>query len=489
MSGLRCTFIAMLAALPMGCTVGPHFHAPIAPPVAQYTAHALPQHTIETEKADLPQHFVLGKTIPEAWWELFHSVEMNRLIEKGFAHNPTVEAAQAALCAAKANLSAEIGTTLFPSINATGVGQKQASSGIFFSTPTHSATIFNLFNAQANISYMLDLFGKGRRQVEASQAQVDYQRYELEATYLSLAANIVTTTITNAQLASELTINRTLVHIEETLLDIVAQQYALGAVPKSDLLSQETQLAQTRALLPPLEKKLSQTEHALAALIGEYPSKHTVPPFLLEQFHLPETLPLSFPAKLVKQRPDIKASEAQLHETSAQIGIATAQLLPQFTLNGVYGWESLELHNLFSPNQLIWNYALQISQPLFQGGARFAQRKAALYNYRQALAQYQNTVLQAFQNVADVLRAIETDAQEFHYQRKAENIAKALLEITTQQYKIGSTPFINVLYSERQYQKTLHARIQAQAARFIDTAALFQALGGKWWSAPNKKDS
>ena len=328
---------------------------------------------------------------------------------------------------------------------ATGVSRQQGSAVTF--GPQFDAfdptTIFNLLNAQLNVSYTFDMFGVTRREIEVLRAEVDYQRYILAGTTITLAANIATTAITEASLRSQIHSTLELIDYQSAQLNIIKQQFELGGVSRSDVLAQETLLAQTTATLPPLEKSLSQTRHALAALVGCFPDQSDLPQFDLDQIVLPEDIPVSLPSDLVKQRPDIQASEALLHQASAKIGIATANMLPQFTISGDAGWEANFLNQLFQPASVIWNLGIQALQPVFQAGALIEQRKASLAAYDQALGQYKQTVLQAFQNVADSLRAIDLDAKSLRAQKAAEDAAQASMILTEQQFRLGAVNYLS----------------------------------------------
>lgn len=465
------------------CMVGPNFNSPNPPTTISYTGAKPPTKTISIPaagKAGSAQHFVSGQDIPSEWWSLFHSPALNHLIQLGLANSPNLAAAKATLQQAQETLNAQTWSLLFPAGNAQLSGERQRFTGSSFGTS--SASIFNLYNTSINISYALDVFGGSRRQIEAQQSQVLFEQFELEAAYLTLTANIVTTAITIASLQGQLEATTQLIRSQQDQLAIVKKQFYLGSVSNADVLSQESQLAQTKASLPPLSQRLAQSLHALSVLIGTLPNENTLPTLRLDQFNLPTHLPVSLPSSLVRQRPDIRASEAQLASANAEIGVATANLLPQITLNGNYGWSSTKIEKLFSSTNNVWSYGGQLLQPLFNFGALHAKRKAAIAGYEQAAAQYRQTVLQAFQNVADTLRAIENDAKALQAQQQAETSARRALAITQKQFRLGGVSYLNLLLAERQYQQARISRIQAQATRYTDTAALFQALGGGWWN-------
>ncbi len=329
----------------------------------------------------------------------------------------------------------------------------------------------------------MDAFGGSRRQLEASQAQVDYQGYQLQAAYLTLTSNIVTAAIREASLRGQITATKEIIDAYQQQLDLVQKQFQLGGASKVDVLGQQTQVAQLRATLPPLERDLEQTRHLIAVLAGAFPSTPGMPSFELTTIQLPVELPVSLPSSLVRQRPDILAAEAQLHTASAQVGVATANLYPQITLNGSFGSQSNLLRDLLS-GPALWSIGAALLQPIFNGGQLNAERRAAIAAYDASAAQYRATVLQAFQSVADVLRAIEADARTLAEQAQAEAYANATLDLTQKQYRLGAVNYLTLLIAQRAYTQTRINLVQAQAARYADTAALFQALGGGWWNRP-----
>ncbi len=484
--------LACFCELLTACMVGPDFHSPASPQTKNYTEKKLPKKTTSIAAkgtAGKAQYFLLGQKLPAEWWTLFHSEALNQLISQGLANSPNLVSAQAALTQAKEAVNAQIGASLYPALNAQASATRQKFSDATLGFNNASNPTFNLFNPAFNITYTLDFFGGARRQIEALRAQVNYQAYLLEASYLSLTSNIATYVINAASIRAQIKATQELIQIQANTLKIVQEQYRLGGASGSEVLTQETTLAQTRATLPPLEQNYAQVQHVLAALIGVFPSEARLPRIELEELTLPKKLPISLPSELAKQRPDIQAAEALLHAASAQIGVATANLYPQITLNGSYGWESEVANTLFSPHTKVWSIGGQILQPLFNGGALLAKRRQALAGFEQAEAQYRQTVLQAFQNVADSLRAIENDARSFRAQKQAEQAAKNSWQLSRQQYRLGGVSYLSLLTAERLYQQTKIARIQAQASRYNDTVALFQALGGGWWSQAAAKET
>ncbi len=472
-----------------GCMVGPDYRTPAPPPSGSYTPTPLPDQTASAPGATgVPQTFAPGRDIPAAWWTLFHCEPLDALIREALANSPNIVAARAALRHARENLTAQTGASLLPSVNAQLGATREKFSGITFGQPQFSEEL-NLYNSSVSVSYNLDLFGGARRELEALHAQVDYQRFQLQAAWLALTANIVTAAVREASLRAQIDATERIVADEDAQLTVLRKQFDLGGVSRAAVLAQQTLLAQTRATLPPLRQSLDQVRHQLAVLAGHPPSDTTLPEFTLEMFSLPQMLPVSLPSALVRQRPDILAADAVLHQASAQIGVATAALYPQITLSASYGTQSLTPAQLFRAGSTVWSLGAGLLQPVFHGGQLTAQKRAAEAAYEQAGAQYQQTVLLAFQNVADSLRALDHDASGLEAQSEAWRAASDSLDLTRGQYRIGGVSYLALLDAQRQYQQTVVNLAQAQAARYADTAALFQALGGGWWNEPLPPDS
>ena len=480
---VRSAAVTMIICLLLtACAVGPDFKRPDAPAVRSYTEGTLPSETVSAPgTGGSMQRFVHGEDIPEQWWTLFHSETINALILRGLENSPTLEAAKATLRVAQENWRAQYGSR-FPAVGGSFSASRQQRSGASFGS-SQVISPFDLFNASVNVTYMLDLFGGLTRQLESLQSQVDYQTYQFEAAQLALTSNIVTTALQEASLRAAIRASQEILAAQEKQLGITEGQFRLGGVAGVEVLAQRTLVAQTRATIPPLEKQLAQTRHLLAVLVGSFPGEASFPEIDLDTMTLPEDLPVSLPSSLVHQRPDILASEALLHAASAQVGVATANLYPQITLSAGLGVEASTVGDLFNSNAAIWNFGGGLLQPLFQGGQLLARRRAAIAAYDQARAQYRETVLFAFQNVADVLRALESDARTLSAQKEAESAARGTLDLTREQYRMGAVSYLALLIAERQYQAAWLGLVRAQATRFADTAALFQALGGGWWNS------
>ncbi|MGC2518258.1 MAG: efflux transporter outer membrane subunit [Burkholderiales bacterium] len=477
----RSAAVAGIAATVSACAVGPDFRSPEIPAASGYTETALPP---QTEAAPVrggdAQRFEPGAEISARWWQLFRSPDLDKLIRTALSDNPSLDSAQAALRQAQENLNAQT-SVLYPSVDASLAAKRQRTVGAAFGLPSIPGNVFNLYNASVNVSYAIDVAGGARRELEALQAQIEFQRFQMEAAYLTLAANVATAAFQEASLREQMRATRDIIDAQEGQLKTVERQFDLGAVSRPDVLAQRAQLAQTRATLPPLEKALALTRNQLAVLIGKFPGEAAVPELDLAAFELPQALPLSLPSELVRQRPDIRAAEAVLHQASAQIGVAEAGMFPQLTLSGSYGSASTTTSGLFEPSSMLWNIGANLLQPIFHAGRLQAQKRGAVAVYDQAFAQYRQTVLGAFQNVADVLQALESDAAALKAQAQAESAARESLDVTQRQFELGAASYLALLNAQRQHQQTRIGLVQAQAARFADTAALFQSLGGGWW--------
>lgn len=478
--------LTVTCAILSACSVGPDFRRPDSPDVNRYTPNELPDKTASSPvTAGEAQRFVLGQEIQAQWWNLFQSEALDGLIHQALTNSPTLEAAKAKLREAGENWRAKAGS-LFPSVDANVSATHQRISGASFGQPGGSFS-FDLFNASVKVSYYLDIFGGTRRELEGLQAQVDYEGFQERAAYLALTSNIVTATAKEASLRAQIRTTKEILAVQEQVLDLVKKQQELGGASLSDVYAQYSQLARTKTTLPPLEKDLAFTRHQLAVLAGVFPEKAgTLPEFDMDSQRLPLELPVSLPSTLVRNRPDILASEALLHAACAQVGVATADLYPKVTLTGSYGSESEKLDNMFTPGTAVWSLGAGLLQPVFHGGELRAKKRAAVAAYDEAAANYRGTVLQAFREVADALRALDDDARALKAQSESETGARLLLDLTKRQYELGAVNYLSLLNAQRDYQLARMGLVQAEAARFADTAALFQAMGGGWQKGADK---
>jgi len=466
---------AALCTLLSACAVGPDFDRPAAPDVASYT----PAQDAQPAGA---QQFQAGADIPAQWWRLFRSDELDRLVRQALDASPTLEEARARLRQAQEDLSAETGGRMFPSVDGNlSVARQKVDPAAFGIPVAEPPPPFTLYNASIDVSYTLDVFGANRRALEGLAAQMDYQAHELQAACMSLAANVVTAAIRQADLSERLTATRELLAAQIRQQDIMRQRLDAGGVALADLRNQELLVAQTRATVPPLEYQLSQVTHQLATYLGVAPAALQSPPLRLADLTLPPDVPTGVPSALTRQRPDILAAEALWHKASADVGVATANLYPQFTLTASFGSQRTRAGEL-ADGVNVWSLGLGLVQPLFHGGELRARKRSSEAAYDAAAAAYRQTVLDGFRQVADALRAVQTDNDAFAAYDDAWRRADEAGRIAAGRYQAGGISHLSLLDSQRQVLQTQISRIQADAARYTDTAALLQALGGGWWN-------
>jgi NodT family efflux transporter outer membrane factor (OMF) lipoprotein len=463
-----------------GCAVGPDFVRPSAPNPYRYTEAALPAQT--GAGAAPGQHFVPGQDVAGAWWGLFRSPRLTTLVVTALRQNQSLEAAQQTLHQAQETRLAQEGGFL-PSISSqVNRTREEISSGQAGLPNTFPGETYSVYDAQVNVSYTFDIWGQNRRSVEADAAQADYQRFQLEGATDMLAANTINAAINAASLAAQIAAEEKLVAAEQQLLNTVRRQFELGGATGTDVATQQAQLANTQALVVPLQTQLAQARDQLAAYIGRVPSEADIPAITLEELTLPGELPLTVPARLVEHRPDILAAEAQLHTATAQVGVAIANRLPQLTLSGNIGSAPATVGKFFTPGEGTFSLLNQLLTPIFQGGTLLHQQRAAVAAMKAAAATYKNTVITGFQNVADALNALALDGRALAANQDAERAAARSLSLAQLQYGAGGVAYLTVLTSQTQYQNAVISLVRARAQRFADTVALYTALGGGWWN-------
>jgi NodT family efflux transporter outer membrane factor (OMF) lipoprotein len=468
-----------------GCAVGPNFKKPAAPDVGGYVA-APPSVTAATSNVigGESQHFVEGLDIAGDWWVLFHSRPLNDLIEQSLTNNPDLKAAQAALLVARENVLAQRGV-FFPGVTAGFSATRQKQSETLAPAPNFPVVPnefqYNLFTPQVSVSYSPDVFGANRRAMESVKAQERGVRFQMIATYDTLTANVVVTAIQEGAVQMQIDATRQLIGLNSNMVQILQYQFSKGYAGRLDLVAQESQLAQVIATLPPLLKQAAQLRDLLAVLAGRFPNQVPEEKFELASLQLPEELPVSLPSQLVAQRPDVLQAEANLQAASAQIGIAIANRLPNITLTANAGSTALAIDQVFTSGTGFWGLGAAATAPLFEGGTLLHQERAAKAAYVQAAEQYRSTVLSAFQNVADTLAALQQDAEGLKAAATAADDAQITLDLSQRQWKDGYISYLALLSAEQAFQQTRINLVQAQANRYADTAALFQALGGGWW--------
>ena len=469
--------VAMSAAL--GACVGPDFHRPAAPGVARYTIEPLAAATSATPGAGgAAQRFLEQQDVPRNWWTLFGSDELNALVTEALRANPDVASAQAALRQAQENTAAQRGS-YFPTVQGTfDATRNRDATGVKQPTLQSGTPIYSLYTPQVTISYVPDVFGANRRAVESLAAQAEASGFQLQATYLTLTANVVSAAIQEAGLRAQIAGTERVIGLERESLAVLRRELDLGAIAEADVYAEDAAVAQLEATLPPLNKQWHQARDQLAALTGHLPADFKAVPIDLDRLVLPVDLPLGVPSQLVERRPDVRAAEAQLHAATAQVGVATANLLPQITITGDLGSTATLLSDLFKPGTGFWTLGGQASQTLFAGGTLLHRKRAADAALDQAGAEYRSAVLTAFQNVADALHALDADAEALKAASRAEQAAHKSLGVAHQQLELGSVSYLALLNSQQTYNQAVVTLAQARANRYADTAALFQALGG-----------
>ena len=472
-----------MAALSLGgCVVGPNFRVPAAPTADSYARAPLPLQTDASPGAGgAAQRFLADRDVPGQWWTLYQSPALNALVERALQANPDIASAQAALRAAREAWYAQRAAQL-PTVDASYNVASQKISNALASPLSSNAESFTLHTAQLSIAYAPDVFGGLRRQTESAAAQAEAQRFTTEATYLTLTTNVVATAIQAAMLHDQIAATRASIRADRGVLDILRRQFSAGEIANGDVLAQEAVLAQAEQSLPPLEKQQAQALDLLADLTGQTPAQFAAEPITLSDLTLPAELPLSLPSKLVHQRPDVRAAEANLHAASAQVGVAIANRLPNIVLAPSVGGAASRLGELLSHDNGFWLLSGTVTQPIFDAGALKHRQRGAEAAYDQAAAQYRSTVLAALQNVADTLQAIKSDAAALKAAETNAHSAAEGLALARRERDLGQVGAAFVLNAEQTYQQALSGRAQAEAGRYADTAALFQALGGGWWN-------
>jgi NodT family efflux transporter outer membrane factor (OMF) lipoprotein len=471
---------SLLAASAALCAcVGPNFHRPAPPDVDRYTAEPLPPVTASVSTpGGAAQAFLLGQDAPRNWWTLFGSSELDALVAEALRANPSVAAAEAALRQAHETTAAQRGS-YFPTVQGSAQASRERdATGVLSPNLTSGTALYNLYTPQVTVSFVPDLFGVNRRAVESLAAQEEASRDQLDATYLSLTANVVAAAIQEAALREQVAATLRVVALEREASAVLRRQLELGAIAEGDVFAQDAALAALEATLPPLNRQLAQTRDQLAALTGTLPANFKAPQFELADLQLPTDLPLGVPSQLVERRPDVRAASAQLHAATAQVGVAIGNMLPQLNITGSLGSSATATRDLFRAGTGFWSIGADLSQTLFAGGTLWHRKRAADAAMDQAGALYQSTVLTAFQNVADALHALDTDADAILAASHAETAARQSLEVARSQLALGSVSYLALVSAEQTYQQAVLSLVVARGNRLTDTAALFQALGG-----------
>jgi NodT family efflux transporter outer membrane factor (OMF) lipoprotein len=472
-----------LASAIVGCAAGPDYQPPEPVAVTRYTATSIPSETVSTDaRGGQVQRFASDRDIPAEWWTLFQSPALDALVRQALTDSPRLAQAQARLTQAQQQSGGRRGAIRYPQIDANVSSNRINIDSDAFKSPALGQNFpFTLSLASVSVSYTLDVFGRNRRELEGLQAAVDYEQFELEAARLMLAGNVVTAAIEEASLRQQIEQTETAIDLETRQLQIIEGLEKLGSVRALDVVIQNGELARTRSQLPALRERLEQVRHRLAVYLGLPPGDAQLPEFRLADLELPAELPLSLPSELARQRPDIRAAEALLHEASARVGVATANLYPRFSLSAQAGAVSLSPFLDGTPAFALLGAAL--AAPLFHGSELKAQKRTAVAAFDQAGAAYREVVLSGLQNVADTMVALDADAKTLHERAEAAKFANTVYEVTSKQYEAGGVSLLALLDAQRQRVATSVEETQAIRDRFADTAALFQALGGGWWTS------
>jgi NodT family efflux transporter outer membrane factor (OMF) lipoprotein len=475
-----------------GCAVGPNFAPAPAPDVKGYIPGKLASPNPGSGGPRVPaQHFVTGADVSARWWSAFKSQRLNVLVRQAVDHNPNLQAAEAAIKIAQYNAQAQRGF-FYPQVtgNSTSSNLLLSNAGTVFGADLGSVpqTTYSLVTNQLTVSFVPDIWGANFRAVENLDAVTEQQLFQLEAAYLALTSNVVTAAIQEASLRGQIEATQRIIAIERDLLDILKRQFSFGQAAQADVLAQDAALAQVEQLLPPLERQLAQQRDLLTALAGQLSADEIAQKFDLAHFRLPANLPVSLPSKLVDQRPDVRAAEANVHALSAQVGVTIAARLPNIVLAANGGSTGYNFAQAFTPGTGFYTVAASVTAPIFDGFTLYNKQKVAESALEQAEAQYRATVITAFQNVADALRALQSDARAVKATRHSEETAKASLDIVQKQLNAGQVNQLAILNAQQTYLVAAIARVQAEANRLADTAGLFMALGGGWPSVCTTPD-
>ena len=470
--GARSVALSGGALVLAACSFGPNGNPPAMPEPAHYGADPQPTQTVPAQ--GVTQQFVVGAQPVAAWWHLYQSDELNALVDEGLRNSPTLAATDKSLSAAREQLRAQIGSSMLPTVDAAGQAARQRALAIPEEGP--NTFLYDTFVGQLQAHYTIDLFGASRLANAALASRVNVQVFQLESARRALAANIVSAAITAAALHAQIDTTERLVTLANDDAHDTARRYQLGAVSHADMLNAQQSAATLAASLPGLRQQWLTTRHALAVLLGRTPD--AAPPDLdLAQLHVPEQVPVVVPSELLRTRPDIQAADAALKAAAADVGVATAQMYPSLSLTASMGQGGFSWPAALSGAGAIWSIAGSLSQPIFHGGALLAQRRAALATYDAVTSQYKQTVLSAFQNVADTLAALEHDAQALDAANLAARAAQGISDETAARYRLGAVPVSAARSSEQQFRNARLDEIRYTGARLTDTAALFQAMG------------
>jgi NodT family efflux transporter outer membrane factor (OMF) lipoprotein len=478
--------LAIVVATLAGCALGPDFKRPDSPSAERYTSQLLQVEAAPTGDASA-QHVKLGAELDRKWWHLFQSDALDDVVKRALASNRTLVAATSTLAQAQELAAAQAGT-LAPQVDLNG-GIGRQKYGSEFLGPLTKPPPFTYFAVGATVSYALDYTGGVARSVEQQYAFAEYQRQQLDAAYLAVSGNAVMQALKIASLRAQIATVEAILGQDRENLRLVHEAFAAGSVSRLDIVTAESQLASDTTLLPPLRQDLSLARDALAIVLGQPPASLALPDFDLAQLTLPRELPVSLPSELAHRRPDILAAEAQLHAATSAVGIANANLYPHIILSASTGQQAADLGHLFDRASNVFSWAGALAAPLFDGGTLRAEQRAAVDAMHASAANYEQTVLVAFGQVADSLQALDHDAEQLDAQAHAQDAASDNVDLTRKSYTEGNVGVLQVLDAERLYQQARLGYVRANAQRYMDTLQLFLALGGSGPDADTSGDN
>jgi NodT family efflux transporter outer membrane factor (OMF) lipoprotein len=455
------------------CSVGPNFTRPEPPATDRYTSNIL---AIEAGSTAAGQHLALGQQIEGDWWSLFGSEAIDRLVQQALAHNRTLEASKATLAQARELALARAGTR-YPQIALTAGAGRQKYGAEFFGSG-FDLPPFTYFAVGPTVSYTLDYTGGIARSVEQQAAEAEVARQQLGAAYLTVSGQAVMQTLNLASTRAQIATVETILEQDRDNLRLVRTAFESGSVARIDVLTAESQIASDSALLPPLHQQLAEAHHALSLVLGRTPDRELPPDLDFAQIRLPLELPVSLPSELAHRRPDILAAEARLHAATSAVGIAASNLYPKIQLSGTFGLQAVTPGGLFDRSSDAWSLISGLTMPLFDAGTLRAEKRAAADTLRASAASYQQTLLEAFAQVADLLEALVHDADQLAAQDNAQRASEASLSLTLEAYREGNAGILQVLDAQRSYQQARLGYVRATAQRYLDTVQLFLALGG-----------
>jgi NodT family efflux transporter outer membrane factor (OMF) lipoprotein len=385
-------------------------------------------------------------------------------------------ASKATLAQAQELARAQAGSR-YPQVDiSSGVGRQQYGKeflGGFAQIPP-----FTYFAVGPTVSYTLDYTGGVARGVERQYALAEVERHQLDAAYLTVTGQAVMQTLAIASARAQIETVEAILEQDRSNLRLVQTAFDNGSVAREDVVSAQSQIANDMTLLPPLRQDLAKARHALSVVLGQATANELPADLDLAQIALPIEVPVSLPSELAHRRPDILAAEARLHAATSAVGVAQSNLYPKLQLSASVGQQSLKADQLFDRTNNAWSLVSGLTAPIFDGGTLRAEKRAAVDAMRASAAYYEQTVLEAFAQVADLLEALDHDAEQLDAQAQAQRAAQSSLDLARASYSEGNAGVLLVLDAQRSYQQARLGYVRAVVQRYLDTVQLFLALGG-----------